>query len=290
MRYRKGDLPTGPGIVIHYHHWRPEETPGRRLLVVHGLGDHGGRYEHLAQAAVARGWEVLAPDLRGHGRSGGQRGHVGRFEEYLDDLVAAVSQRTGDGLPLAVFGHSMGGLVATRLVASGRVAAAALALSSPLFGLAQPVGWFWRVLSKVLGPTIPRASFENGLSDADATRDQAMIAERRNDPLTHNRVTARWFCEISASLEQIHDEAPELELPLFLMQADDDRMVSTEASRRFFEQVASRDKQFRLYDAHYHELLREITRTEIIDELLDWLDPRVVVRRCVESCEMKVES
>jgi alpha-beta hydrolase superfamily lysophospholipase len=282
MQHRTESLARKGRLAIHYHRWTPARPAGRRLLVVHGLGDHGGRYRHLAEAAGRRGWEVLAPDLRGHGRSGGQRGHVRRFRDYLDDLEAIVRQHDGEDLPLAVFGHSMGGLVATHLVArrhrhadKGLASAAALALSSPLFGIAQPVAWPWRALGRVLNPTLPRASFANGLNESDATRDAAMVAERRADALAHNRVTARWYCEVTSAIEAVHAAAAQIKVPLLVLQAGDDRMVCAQASRRFFDQAGSGDKSYRLYEGHYHELLREITRAEIVDELLDWLDRRV---------------
>lgn len=275
MVYTNGSIRGRGGVAIHEHYWTHAANAERRLLVVHGLGDHGGRYAHLADEAVRRGWEVIAPDLRGHGRSGGQRGHVRRFDDYLDDLLAVLRQHDDDGLPLAVFGHSMGGLVATRLAQSKRVDLAALALSSPLFGMAQPVGWFWRLLGRALDLTIPRASFGNGLDEMEATRDLAMLAERQNDRFIHNRVTARWFCEVTAALEAAHRDAIQIEVPLLVLQAGDDRMVCARASRRFFDRVVTQDKTYRLYDGHYHELLREITRQEIVGELLDWLDKRV---------------
>jgi alpha-beta hydrolase superfamily lysophospholipase len=279
MRRTNERLQTERGADIHLHRWRPAGGASRRLLVVHGLGEHGGRYGQLAKAAVARGWDVMAPDLRGHGGSSGRRGHVRRFDDYLDDLVDVLRRTADDNLPLAVLGHSMGGLIAARLVAAGRVEPAALALSSPLFGIAAPVGWFWRALGRALNPTLPWASFNSGLNDDDATRDPVVLAARRNDPLTHRRVTARWFCEIAGVLKGVHGEASQIGLPLLVLQAGEDRMVCTEASRRFFDLASSRDKQFRLFDEHYHELFGEITREAIIDELLDWLEPRVTAKK-----------
>lgn len=267
-------------IEIHCHQWLPEGDRRRWLLVVHGAGEHGGWNSQLADAAVRRGWAVVAPDLRGHGRSTGQRGHVERFDDYVDDLQCVVEAvgacpSGGAGASLALFGHSMGGLIASRFVQARGLRPGALVLSSPLFGLTHHVSFFWRALSRLLNVTVPRTSVSTGIREEDATRDVDVQARRLADELRHDRVTARWFEETTAAMGEAFRQAPEVRAPLLLMQAGDDRIVSAEASRRFFERVGSRDKTFRLFADHYHELLDELDRAAIIDELLDWLDERV---------------
>ena len=121
---------------------------------------------------------------------------------------------------------------------------------------------------------MPQASFRTGLCAEDATRDPAMRSQRHADPLMHGRVTASWFCEMTDACQQAAAQASAVSRPLLILQAGDYRMVDSEAARQFFHRVASRDKTFRLYESHYHELLREIDREAIVEEMLDWLEGR----------------
>jgi lysophospholipase len=171
----------------------------RSLLIVHGAGEHSGRYSHLVPHIVARGWNIIAGDLSGHGRSGGVATHLDDFEQYLEDIDAVYRHFQLDPARTALFGHSMGGLVATRYAQTRPERSAALLLSAPLlaFGMRVPVAR--RILGRVCLAVAPRTRFQTRVQLADITRNEEAIKRRIEDPLTNRTVTAGWYFRVNAA-------------------------------------------------------------------------------------------
>ena len=264
------------GVDLFVRHFRAHTALAERnLVIIHGASEHGGRYGHVARAAAARGWNVLTPDLRGHGQSGGVPVHVNKFGRYLDDLDQLWGHFQLDPLRTALLAHSMGGLVAIRYVQTRPPRVQALVLSSPLLGLLVKVPLLTRVLGRVLYFVAPRTRFQSLVDPADTTRDPELLEQRLADPLIHRSLTASWFFEMQSALRKAHRAAKDLTLPLLVMQAGVERVVDPLASQQWTEAVSSSDKTFQLFPEHLHEVLNEPDRQETIAGMLDWLETRI---------------
>ncbi len=261
------------GLRLYYRRWRPAGARGA-IGLIHGFAEHCGRYDGLAGALADAGWAVAAMDYRGHGQSGGRRAHVDRFDEYLDDCHAFLDEMAADGLaeqPI-LLGHSQGGLIAVRLAESAPERLSRLVLSSPFIGLAMPVpapkAWVGRLVARWL----PTLSLATGLDPAWLTHEQGIFDAYSADPLVSHRATARWFTEVTRAQQLALQAADQIELPLLVLQAGDDRLASPEATREFFRAAGSADKQLEVYEGLYHELFNETERERVMADLLAWLE------------------
>ena len=276
-------LRTFDGAQLVWNGFAPEGGRPRAVLaVVHGFGEHSGRYRFLVDALTDRGYALATFDLRGHGRSPGQRGYIERFSDYLDDTKAflRVVRQVWPSEPLVLLGHSMGGLIAASYAERDQAAAEAdhgpaldgLVLSSPFLGLKMKVSpltlWSARILSRLA----PRHSMSNGLRPEDLSHDPAVVAAARQDPLSHKAATARWATEVFEAQRAALTHTGDLRLPLLLMYAGDDQIADAAVTREFGEQVAAAGATVIRYDGYYHEIFNEIGRDRVFAELGDWLD------------------
>lgn len=271
------------GPRLAYQLSAPESgTPRGAVLVTHGFGEHSGRYGEVVAALLERGLAVATYDLRGHGNSGGPRGHIESFDDYLRDADDLLEQLAGDdgwraaGRPV-LFGHSLGGLISTHVALAGQERFRALAMTSPFLALALQVPAIKKLLGRGMSRMFPRFAQPSGLSGAQLTHDRE-IAERYDaDPLGVKKVTARWFTETERAQERAFAAAPELRLPLFCLAAGDDIVASTPATERFFKLAGSQDKELRVLEGLFHEVLNEVDRAPHIATLADWISARARV-------------
>lgn len=260
------------GQILVRRRWA---LPGanRAVLLVHGLGEHSGRYRHVAAWFNARGYEVLGYDQRGHGLTAGPRGVLSRSDDLLSDLAAVYADYAGSApaLPL-LLGHSMGGLIAARAVLDGRVTPAALVLSSPAFR-SHEAPWL-QSLAAVLARTLPNLPLRTGLALDHLSHDAAVIAAYRNDPLCSGRITPRVADFIFRAGPACIDDAARLPVPTLLLAAGADRLVDPAGSREFAAAAGSSPHlTTRHFDTLYHELFNEAEpgRSQVMKQLGDWL-------------------
>jgi alpha-beta hydrolase superfamily lysophospholipase len=274
---KEGQFTGQGGLRIFWQAWSPEGNPKGTILVAHGYGEHSGRYGNLVDEVVPRGFAVYALDLRGHGRSGGQRGHVRRFAEFVADLHAFRVRVEEDqrGKPLMLLGHSMGGLIAVHYVLAHGQGLAGAVLSSPALGLhngpSRILVWLGRALSLVA----PRTSFKGNVDPQFLSRDPSVGRAYAADPLVHSRASARFFTEFSQAMRIAHQWGAQIRLPLLIVQAGDDRLVDAAAVEEFAKSVAPEFKEFHLYPGFYHELFNETERETVFADLERWLEARV---------------
>ncbi len=269
------------GTALHWHRW-PRAGAHGRVLIVHGLGEHAGRYAHVAAHLNAAGYDVLAFDQRGHGLSGGPRGDTPDAQARLQDVALAIDAARADrGGPLVLLGHSLGGLVAARFVAGGlespRPAWArevdTLVLSSP--ALDPGMSRLQKLLLAVAGRLAPHLALGNGLDPAWISRDPAVVTAYRADPLVHDRVTAtlvQFIVDGGAFVERM---APRWTTPTLLMWAGADRCVAPAGSARFAAAAPAAVVQHREFAGLSHELFNEPERAEVLALLTDWLARRL---------------
>lgn len=268
------------GTRLHVQVWPAPQRRGT-VLLVHGLGEHVGRYEAVAQECNALGWTVLGADQRGHGRSAGARGALPGDDALLCDLAELIDTvRGARSGPLVLVGHSMGGLVAARFVAEGTLDAPApwyrevdaLVLSSP--ALDPGMSGFQKLLLSVLGPLAPSLAVGNGLKSAWISRDPAVVAAYDADPLVHDRITPRLARFIVDGGEFVRSRAPQWKTPTLLMWAGADLCVAPRGSAAFAAAAPAAVVRSREFPAMAHEIFNEPEKKQVFDTFAAWLVPR----------------
>ncbi|MEJ6021393.1 alpha/beta hydrolase [Ramlibacter sp. PS4R-6] len=243
------------------------------VVIVHGLGEHAGRYDHVARRLNEWGFAVRGYDHYGHGDSGGVRGALpveSRFIDDLGDVVQSTRQRMNAGLPLIVFGHSMGGLVAACLVALGQVRVDGLVLSSPALdaGL-TPVQKF---LLATLPRIAPNLVVRNGIDPHNISRDPAVVAAYQADPRVHDRISARLGRFIADAGPTVIAHAAQWSVPTLLMFAGEDKLVSPAGSRAFAEAAPPQVVATHCFEHCFHEIFNEPDNEAVFGMLQRWLD------------------
>ena len=274
-------LTLADGTRLHLRAWSAPDQPYGRLLIVHGLGEHGGRYAHVAQALGAAGWAVHAFDLRGHGDSDGPRGAVPRHDALCGDLAAVIDHLRADEGPFAgpfvLLGHSMGGLLAARFVAESLAevpapwarAVDALVLSSP--ALDTGLGAAQRLQLWVGERLLPDRPLPNGLKPQWVSRDPQVVRDYIADPKVHDRISARLARFIVDEGAAVIGAAPRWRVPTLLMWAGADRCVAPAGSAAFAAAAPPAVVQHRCFDGLAHEIFNEPERAEVLARLAGWL-------------------
>ena len=253
--------------------------PGQPLrgvvIVVHGLGEHAGRYDHVARRLNHWGFAVRGYDQYGHGESGGPRGGLTSDARLLDDLTDIVDStrlRMKKGTPLILLGHSMGGLVAALYVAKAIRNVDALVLSSP--ALDPGLNAFQKFLLGILPKIAPNLRVGNGLNVSLISHDPAVVEDYRNDHLIHDRISVRLGRFIADAGVEVRAAAAAWKVPTLLLYAGADALVNPKGSREFSASASSAVVTTRCFDALYHEIFNELDAEPVFAELKAWLAAR----------------
>ncbi|MDI6756252.1 MAG: lysophospholipase [Thermodesulfobacteriota bacterium] len=267
---------TEDGLTLAVRRWEPEREPKAVICLVHGLGEHSGRYHHWGVFLKRAGYALLAFDLRGHGRSQGQRGYAPKFRALLQDISLSLEegQKLYPGRPLFLYGHSMGGMLVLNYVLRHHPKLAGVIVTSPLLrtAFAPPV---WKVvIGRIMYYLWPTLSLANELDCQGISRDPEVVHAYQNDPLVHDRLTPRLGIDILRGGLWALEHANEFTLPLLLMHGDADSIVSAGASGEF----ALRAGNFctlKIWPGLYHELHNEPEKDQVLSYLLGWLDKKI---------------
>jgi alpha-beta hydrolase superfamily lysophospholipase len=265
------------GLQLYEQHWLPGQAVRAVVVVVHGFTEHSGRYARVAEELNEQGYAVYAMDLRGHGRSEGRRCYAGRFEDYLRDLdllVENVRLREPDR-PLILFGHCLGGLIASRWCITRQPAIQGLALSAPALRLRADLYPWLRPFAIFVGQMFPRLRVVR-MGFRNISRDPAVVEAVRADPLVfHDRFPVRTISEILRAMRLTAAAFDQIRLPVVVLHGTADRVCAPEGSRELCRRAGSRLRTLHLYEGLYHEVLNEPERAEVMADLLDWLERRV---------------
>ncbi len=293
--------PSPDGIPFYFQGWQPETAPKAVVCLVHGLGEHSGRYAHVAAALNAAGYTLLGFDLRGHGTSGGPRGHTPTYNTLMDDIGRLLDEAAAryPGLPRFLYGHSLGGNLvlnyalrrhltplppspATRggsdtplpSQGGGRGVGHSLAgviSTSPGLRVANPLPPLQVALAKVMNRLNPGMQMANGLARDGLARDPEVIRAYNSDPLVHNKISVRLALGMLEAGEWALARAAEFPLPLLLVHGTKDILTSAKASEEFAARAPANLCTLKLWEGFYHETHNEPEKAAVLAFMVDWL-------------------
>lgn len=277
VAHTQGTFTGVGGVDLFWQSWIPADpAPRAAVVLVHGMGEHSGRYEGLIEVLTGAGLAVFAHDHRGHGRSAGRRAHIARLDDLVTDIGRSVARaRTAlPGVPLIVLGHSMGGLTSALWAQANPDGYDLLALSGPLAaldGANAATRTALRMLSAV-APTLPVAAV-----DADElSHDPQVGADYRADPLVHaGKLSARTAYELAAGVQRVQRGAPRLRRPLSIQHGALDSIVPPRGSAELFVAAMAEDKRRIVYPGMFHEIFNEVGKEEVFADLSSWLLERL---------------
>jgi alpha-beta hydrolase superfamily lysophospholipase len=272
MFHIEGILRSVDGLDLYYQTWYPAEVPKAVIGILHGLGSHSGWFSGIAEALVAQGYVVYGMDLRGHGRSPGQRAYINHWSEFRADFAALhqLMIRQYPHLPCFALGHSLGAVILLDAVLHGQPLSGFILMAPSLNPTGVPA---WRLaLARLLSWVYPRFSLNTGILEGAGSRDPAIIAAYRQDALRHHKGTARLATEFLRTIQWIKTNLQHLQTPVLILHGTLDVVTSPTKSRILFEQLPLRNKQYCEYTAAYHDLHTDLDMPQVISDVADWLD------------------
>lgn len=273
MNHEESTFQTAGNVSRYYQVWRPEETPRATLVIVHGLGEHGGRYMNVVNYLVPRGYVIYALDHLGHGRSPGQRGYIKDWSDFREGLrtLVQLAQSQEAGRPFFLFGHSMGGCITLDYVLHYPDGLTAVVASAPAIGqlTLSPTRTFLARLSAKIKPDL---SMDSNLDTAAVSRDTAVVEAYRADPLVHDKGSPGAAVAFVDTAAWVMAHAADFQPPLLLIHGDADRLVRVEQSQKFFAQVKQPDKKLIIYPGGYHESHNDLHKEQMLADVESWLE------------------
>ncbi|MGB7873250.1 MAG: lysophospholipase [Anaerolineales bacterium] len=263
-------------MELYAQSWEPNENPKAVVCLVHGLGEHSRRYAHVGKAFATAGFVLAGFDLRGHGKSGGPRGHTPSYGALMDDTNNFVDLETSHypQLPCFLYGHSLGGNLVINFALRRKVELLGVVATGPLLKLAFQPPTSKVTLGKIMNNILPGFSQASGLETSALSRDSEIVSAYENDPLVHNKISARLFVNAFETGLWALDHAEDITLPLLLMHGGADRLTSSEASLQFAESAGDK-VTLRIWDGLYHEIHNEPEQGEVLAFMVDWMNSQL---------------
>lgn len=252
------------------------------LVLIHGLGEHSGRYCAVVEALTAAGYAVFAFDNQGHGRSEGQRGHINRWQDYRENAQAFLQmvRQQEPTAPLFLMGHSLGSLIVLDYVLRCAQSPVFQALNirgivvsaPPIQPMSSTVSAVRILLARLLSGVFPRLTLNMGLDKSGLSRNREMTEHLAEDPLIHPYVTLRWGSETLDTIEWVKAHIAQLKLPILITHGEDDPIMASAGSREIYQQIQTANKSLRLYPGSYHEPHNDLDAAVVVSDLVNWLD------------------
>lgn len=260
---------TADGLPQYRRRWIAQD-PWCAMVLVHGINEHSGRYEHVGDILSSAGVDVLAADNRGHGLSGGRRGHIDSFDQYTADLVDPMAVQAELGVPVALLGHSLGGLISTRYLQSSHPQPTIAALSGPALGAVVPT--WQRKGAPILSKIMPRLRIPGEIDDSLLSNDPAVGEAFAADPLRLKTSTTMMGNEIFVAMTAANGEIDRIDVPLRIMHGEQDRVVPP----GFSEILADVPGSVRItYPGLQHEIFNEAEHPQILADLISWMREKI---------------
>ncbi|MBA7497399.1 Monoacylglycerol lipase [subsurface metagenome] len=276
MKRTEFKFKTFDGLQLFGQSWQPEDRPRAVVCLVHGMGEHSGRYAHVADALIQAGYILFTFDIRGHGKSSGLRGHTPSYEALMKDIssLLEVANKQFPQLSSFLYGHSLGGNLVLNYILRRQSHLKGVIATDPWLRLAFEPPRFKIILAQITNYIWPSFSQKNGLDTKVLSHDPEVVYAYENDPLVHDHISARMFISIYQAGQWALEHASELPIPLLLMHGGDDKLSSVEASREFADKI-TKNCTLKIWDGFYHEIHNEPEKEKVFKFLIDWLDKEV---------------
>lgn len=273
MKNIAGTFKGAGGLSLYYQSWHPQDRSRAVVAIVHGLGAHSGLFLPAVEYLVSLGYAVYAFDLRGHGHSPGQRGHINRWTEFREDLSAFLQQiwTQEPNCPCFVWGHSLGGAIVLDYALRSPQGLRGAIVTAPALGKVG-VSRLKLAIGRVFSRVYPRLSLKVGLNHNASSRNPNVISAYSQDPLRHEYGSARLATEFFAAVDWIENHASELQIPLLLLHGSADQVTHPESSWLFCERVTYPDKKCYEYPGSYHDLYADTNYQEVLVDIGKWLE------------------
>ena len=262
------------GLKMYSKGWSPDGEPKGMVCLVHGHGEHIGRYEHVGAAFAGAGYAMLGFDLRGHGKSGGARGHAPSFEAFFKDIDGFLREAAGryPSAPRFIYGHSLGGLLSLAYATSRKADARGMIVSSPGLRTALHEQKAKVAIANALGALIPTVTLASGLNPEHVSRDPQVVSAYVNDPLVHDKMTLGFGRAALQATSSIFEQAGKLALPVLLAYCSADKLTYPRGSEEFAGLAPRGLVTLKRFDGLYHEPHNEPEKAEVLKAYIQWLD------------------
>ncbi len=274
MTHQDGFFQSVRSTRIHYQYWLPEDEPKGVLLLVHGLGEHSGRYANVVNKFVPMGYAVYGLDHIGHGKSGGKRKYLDRFDDFIQPLktYADMIRMWHRDKPLFLIGHSMGGLIGAIFLIDHPGGLNGAVLSGPSVKVPDNISTPVIVIGKILSVLMPGFGLI-GTNPQSVSRDPEVVQAYIDDPLVYKgKTTARLAAEMLGAMQRVSREAFRISLPILILQGGADGIVSPSGAQMLHDRVGSVDRKIRIYDGLYHEVYNEPERQTVLHDMAVWIE------------------
>ena len=266
--YSTGNITTVDGLSLFYRRWDPKTTVTANVLIVHGLGEHSGRYVHVGRSFAEAGFRTVAFDLRGHGRSDGKPVFIRRYDELAADVDYVVNHLIGN--PAFLFAHSFGAQIVLWTVQHFRLELKGIISSAVWLALAHAPPRWQVVVAKKLNRRIPGLRFATGIDSEKLSHDQTQLDSLEDLDLVHRFVTIRMYLEAVRAATEIL-RARVIKFPILMVHGDEDEVTSREVAENFFNGLQAPSKTFKVYPGCRHELHNETERTKVLADYVEWM-------------------
>jgi acylglycerol lipase len=266
------------GVQLYAQGWLPDSAPKAVILLIHGMGEHSSRYQHVAEILTNDGFAVLANDRVGHGKSKGKRGHVNKYDQLFDDIIKLQSEATRKfpGAPVFLYGHSMGGgIVLNYVIRNPNNGLKGVIASSPALQLAFEPPAFKIFLGKMMRNIYPGFSQTNEINPEHISKDKAVVEAYKKDPLVHNLITAETGMGLLEWGKEVIANADKITTTLMLIHGDADKLTSYKGTEAFAARAINCEYSINIVEGGYHELHNDPEKEELFDYLLEWLNAKI---------------
>lgn len=259
---------------IYYQYWLPESPPRAILLIIHGLNEHSGRYQHLAEYFTGAGFGVYGFDLIGHGKSDGTRSFVQNFATFTNPILTILDLITEQlpDLPIYLVGHSMGGLIGTKFLIDHQDKISGAILSGSLVSVPEYVSDLTIKIGTIISKIVPKFRLI-GIDKSALSRDPQVVTNYINDPLVYNgKSTARISSVINDGISYVEKKGSSISRPILILHGGQDRICDPSWSTYLHNLVSSQQNQLIIYDELFHEIYNEPEQETVFKDVLNWLN------------------
>ena len=260
------------GEKIYARSWQPDSSAKAVICLVHGLGEHCSRYQHMAEYYTNKGIAVVANDHLGHGKSEGKRGYVTGFNDFMDDVGRLLEEADSrfPNIPVFLYGHSMGGNFVLNYLLRKKPKIAGVIATGPWIKLGFGPSAFLIFLGKITRKIAPGFTQKNSLDVTHLSHDKEVVKKYVNDPLVHDKITSIVGMEMMDAAQYLLDNAGQIDIPLLLMHGSGDKITSAEGTKEFADKAYG-DVTLKLWEGWYHEIHNEVEKEQVFDFTYNWL-------------------